>query len=136
MNTPKAVIKNGATTFELHPYKAGQSVEIFKGATGVFGKAAGSKTAGVVIVTKQSGTVNAEDRDVDSDGLWKWIQEWMQKGFDTVELPRLHREKVKTISDLNELVGLVIEAHKFSVEEGKLTPELNDAITNLEAFKK
>lgn len=76
---------DGRTTFELHAYKAGETVRIFKGATGVFGREAGSKTAGVVYVTKGIG-IQAEDNDVDGHCLWEWIQQWMQKGMDAEKL--------------------------------------------------
>lgn len=70
-------------TFELHIYRAGETVTIFKGSTGVFGKDAGSKTAGIVYVTKDGNGIRAEDQDVDNPQLWDWIQEWMQKGMNT-----------------------------------------------------
>jgi hypothetical protein len=74
-------IKAQDATYELHAYKAGESVEIFKGSTGTFGKAAGSKTAGLVYVIRD-GQVTAIDQDVDHAETWEWIQKWMQKGMD------------------------------------------------------
>jgi hypothetical protein len=70
------------STFELHIYKAGETADIFQGATGVFGKAAGSKTAGIVYVTKGGHGITAQDDHVDNGQTWDWIQTWMQKGMD------------------------------------------------------
>jgi hypothetical protein len=72
-------------TFELHIYRAGETAEIFQGSTGVFGKAAGSKTAGIVYVVKDSHGTQATEDHVDNDQLWDWIQKWMQKGMDAAK---------------------------------------------------
>lgn len=72
--------------YELHAYKAGETVKIFPGATGVFGSDAGSKTPGIVYV-RRSGGIMAEDNDVDSASLWNWIAEWMQKGLAIASAP-------------------------------------------------
>lgn len=74
---------DGKTTFELHAYRAGESVTVFQGTTGTFGRAAGSKTAGLVYVVKGPNGISAEDNDVDDAALWHWIQELIQKGMDT-----------------------------------------------------
>lgn len=80
------------TTFELHIYKSGESVEIFKGATGIFGKAAGDKTPGLVYVVKGTGHVSAQDQNIDREETWNWIQEWMQKGMDAeLKLEAAHK---------------------------------------------
>lgn len=79
---PVATIKNGSTTFELHAYKAGTSCRIAKGATLEFGKSIGSVSAGLVYVTKDQHGLRAEDNHVDAEHIWKWIQDWMQKGMD------------------------------------------------------
>lgn len=79
---PVAVIKNGATTFEIHAYRAGQSCRIAKEATLEFGASIGSKSAGLVYVVKDGSGLRATDLHVDEASIWTWIQDWMQKGMD------------------------------------------------------
>ncbi len=83
MKTIKLTAPDKTSTFELHIYKAGETATIFQGATGVFGKAAGSKTAGIVYVTKGGHGITAQDDHVDNGQVWDWIQQWMQKGMDS-----------------------------------------------------
>ncbi len=73
------------TTYEVHAYKAGETVEIFKGSTGVFGADAGSESAGLVYVEATPKGIYASDVDVDNANTWAWIQMWMQKGMDSEE---------------------------------------------------
>jgi hypothetical protein len=75
-------LKSKDATFELHVYRAGESVTIFPGTTGTFGKSAGSKTAGIVYVTNGLNGTRAEGVDVDDPQVWNWIQKWMQIGMD------------------------------------------------------
>jgi len=75
--------RKDGSSMEVHAYKAGESVTIFPGATGVFGAARGSKKAGLVYVERGKSHVNASDDDVDSESIWNWIQDLMQKGLDS-----------------------------------------------------
>jgi hypothetical protein len=86
MKTISIKSPDGKTTFEIHSYKAGESVEIFKGSTGVFGKAAGSKTAGLVYVVRGENGVTAQDSEVDGTELWDWIQTYMQIGMNSYKI--------------------------------------------------
>jgi hypothetical protein len=82
MNTITIKTKDGKTTFTFHAYKAGESVTVFPGSTGTFGKSAGSKTAGIVLVTQNIHGVTAADMDVDDASLWNWIEDAMQRGMN------------------------------------------------------
>jgi hypothetical protein len=82
MRTITIKTADGKTTFTLHAYKAGESVIVFKGSTGTFGKASGSKTAGIVCVTQNIHGTTAEDMDIDDANLWDWIEDAMQKGMN------------------------------------------------------
>jgi hypothetical protein len=94
-------LKSGSSQFEIHAYKAGESVSVFPGSTGTFGRSAGSKTAGIVYVVKNGG-VQADDCDVDNERLWSWIGEWMQKGFSC-------EDRVSVLTGAVKLLGETIE---------------------------
>lgn len=81
MKTVTIKSPDGKSTFTIHAYKAGESVTVFKGSTGTFGKAAGSKTAGIVYVSGSSAGIHVEDNDVDNAQFWDWVAEWMNKGM-------------------------------------------------------
>jgi len=94
------------TTYELHAYRAGESVTVFKGTTGTLGHAAGSKTAGIVYVEKGPHGTTADDIAVDDASLWTWIQGWTQKGLDAERetLKRvLESSRQQTAEDMKQL---------------------------------
>lgn len=96
---PVATIKNGDTTFEIHVYRAGQSCRIAQGATMEFGASIGSKSAGLVYVTKGPHGIKAEDNHVDCENTWQWIQGWMQKGMDASPLADHVRQSIDKDND-------------------------------------
>lgn len=108
MRTITIKSKDGHSTFKLIPYRAGETVRVFKGATGVFGKESGSKTAGIVYVTEGAHGINAEDRDVDDKTIWDWIQHWMQIGMTHGE-PESKADLPPLALKLDQVVSVDIE---------------------------
>ena len=81
MKTIKIKSDDGSITFELHIYRAGETVTVFKGVTGTFGAAGGSKKPGMVYVEHTEFGVQAKDVDIDDRLTWEWIQRFMQRGM-------------------------------------------------------
>lgn len=100
------VSPDGKTTFEIHAYRAGKSCKIFKGATGQFGASIGSKSAGIVYVSKNQG-VSAHDGHVDDMSLWGWVQEWMQKGMDAQKTATEYLELERAAKVLQLEIGKI-----------------------------
>lgn len=78
---PKAMPAGPVLDFgriQLWAYDAGQPCPVAEHRSFHFG---GDNTAGLVYVDKGNGGFNATDYPINNESTWKWIHEWMSKGF-------------------------------------------------------